>query len=301
MSAIPALELESGFDMGLVAVKRGAALHRVRTLLTQHWGHAAPGLRKREPNDSGPGAHGIPELGAHEQDFYDILLQGGRSTLDALRHLVDKLYEEGRGWGPIDPYSIDQTVDEWKVRAVVELASHPMEAYLLGQLFATEAIQAPMLRPLQPEDKKSIEFLEHYSFNEISSAFDELKGDLRHELIAGVEAGENPREVARRMANALKDYETQWGAIAVTETARAESQGRLQEFLDQGLEYVTGSSAHDSKVCDDCLRLLNNQTYRIKDIIGNSNYGRRKADWVACIPLHPWCRDVWLPADGPNG
>jgi hypothetical protein len=296
--------LEVEFDLAQLAVRKGAAPDAALGVLQKHWNYE---LEKRDWHPGDPGDHGIRPIGAHEDKVYRALIAGQPDLARQLRELVDQLYEKTGGtWEGLDPYTIDQSVEDWKAKAMVELASHPMQAYLIGQMLATEAAinhrlasarrenrpapnvgRAVLHRPVTAEDRRAIEFLEHNTFNELDSKFEEMKSELRQQLIGAAALGKNPREVARAMANTTRNYNLDFGTIAITETARAESQGRLQELLDQGFEWCIGSSAHDSRVCDHCLRLINDKARRIKDIIGESNYGRKVDDYLPVIPLHP--------------
>jgi len=281
------------FSLMVMAQQKGG-VHKTRSIIKvaqDQFGYEP--LRKRD--DGGPGDHGIPEIGRQEQAFRDSLSGLQREAYDAVRSLVDQLYDRKGSWQGVDPWEVGTPVDEWKQRAFLELARHPMQAYLVGQMLASEALKEPLARPLLEGDRVAIERLQHETFNEIDSKFEDIKGDLRRELITGISDGLNPREVGRRIANTLKDYETQWDVVAITETARAESYGRLQEILDQGYLYAIGSSAHDSRVCPDCLRLIDGVVVKVSDTIGRSNYGRKRDDWISVIPLHPRCRCVWLP------
>jgi Phage Mu protein F like protein len=294
--------LDAQFSLVCLAIKKARGSLTPRAVLScvqDEWGLPShlPIQKADDTMDTGPGAHGIPEIGRQERAFYDALTDGQKDAYRAVRILVDQLYESQKGWDGIDPWSIDTPIDDWKKDAFNRLATHPMQAYMVGQMLAADALAAPMQRPLMPTDSRAIKFLEHYTFNEIDQSFERLKGNLRGALIEGMEAGRNPKEVGRLIANELKDYETWWDVIAITETSRAESQGRLREVLDAGVKRVIGSSAHDSRVCDDCLRLIDGKIYPAKSIVGESNYGRKRADWIACIPLHPRCRCVWLPYD----
>lgn len=287
-----ATEIEIGWELGLSAMVKGTLPGRIVTVLLDAWDVPLLHVVK----SGGAGEHGHPEMARLEARHYNVVRGGGREALRILKELVDNLYDEHRGWGSINPYSVvDGTVEEWKSRAMTELATHPMQAFLLGQLFASEALSRAQGRPLVPEDRSAMDFLSHYHLNEVSSKFDNLKGRLRHELIAGVEAGNNPRQVARSMANAVNDYETDWGNIAITETARAETYGRLREYEDQGVDMVEGNSAYDSRVCPQCEALINGKRYPLADVIGVSNYGVKQDNWKPTIPLHPRCRCVWLP------
>jgi SPP1 gp7 family putative phage head morphogenesis protein len=310
------LALEIGYDMAQLVVRKGASAVAATQTLERHWGYD---LEKRDWHPGDPGDHGISEIGAHEDAVYTALIAGQPQLAADLRQLVDEIYEKTGGtWQGLDPYKVDEPVEEWKRKAMLNLASHPMQAYLIGQMLATDAAQAHraasarregrpgsnvgravLHRPVTDEDRRAIEFLEHYAFTELDSKFEEMKAELRNQLIGAAVLGKNPREVARAMANTTKDYNLDFGTIAITETARAESQGRLQELVDQGFTHCEGSSAHDSRVCDHCKRMIDGKTYKIADIIGQSNYGRKVDAWLPVIPLHPRCRCVWLPSEGP--
>lgn len=295
MPRVDRLALEVAYNLGATAASAGLPVRDVIRKFAYGFCDLPP-VQKRSEDGTTAGDHGIPELASAELDFKDKLSAGRRDAVKAIKELVDRLYDEQRGWQNIDPYSIDEVVDEWKASAVRELATHPMSAYLLGQMFATEALDLKTHRPLNPEDRQTIDFLSQYSLNEIDARFDDIKYELRNQLIAGIQRQQSPHAVARAMASILSDYDTNWDAIAITETSRAESQGRLQEYQDAGEEWVVGSSAHDARVCDDCRRLIDGQKVRLAETIGRSNYGLKRAEWLAVIPVHPRCRCVWLPA-----
>jgi SPP1 gp7 family putative phage head morphogenesis protein len=275
---------------GALSVSDGIAL------LFKHWGVPDPELAKKYGSDSGgPGDHGIPEIGQLEAAFYRTLTGGQKEAFADLKSLVTTLYERGMTWDGIDPFDVGESIDDWKMKAIAELAAHPMQAFLLGQYLATESASGKTMKPLSTEDKRTIGFLEHYTFDEIHSSFDNLKGDIRHALIEGMQQRAGPIAIARTLENTLNDHQTHWELLAITETARAESQGRLQEFLDRGYTNVRGSAAHDSRVCEWCRDHIDGQVVPIKDVIGLSNYGRKKDAWIQVIPAHPRCRCVWLP------
>jgi SPP1 gp7 family putative phage head morphogenesis protein len=257
------------------------------------WGYPERTLAKAEGKF--PGNHGDPEIGRQEKAFYDALTAGQKRAFASVTELVNQLFDKHESWEGIDPWQMDEPIEEWRRHAFFELATHPMRAYALGQMLASEALAKPLHRPLLPTDGRAIRFLEHTTFNEIDDSFNDLKADLRRMLIDGMQNGENPKVISRRIENELKDRETAWGRIAITETSRAESVGRLREFEDAGLELTIGSSAHDDKCCDRCLELIDGKVYRVADLIGRSNYGIKQTAWVATIPLHPQCRCAWLP------
>ncbi len=298
MHGVPAL-LDAQFSLAILKVKAAPVHTRaVIRILQDTWGcPKLQNIEKRGEDGKRAGDHGLDEIARQEKALYEALTEGQKEAYRALKALVDELYEEGFQFENFDPFAVDTTVDAWKAKALADLATHPAKAYMLGQMLASEKLKKPIHRPMLPTDGRAIQFLQHHTFNEISAAFEDLKGNLRTALINGVQEGANPREVARKLANELDDYTTQWDVVAITETARAESQGRLRELEDAGEKYCIGSSAHDTRTCDKCLLLIDGKRYKISEVMANTNYGKKADAWVPCIPLHPRCRCVWLPSN----
>lgn len=290
------LAIHHNFAQRVIA--RGADVHQVVKTVQDEWALPQPRLIKSddEIDRAQPGAHGIPEIARSEMAFYNALTEGQRDAYDAIAALVDELYAKNKSWEGVAPWEIDAPIEAWKANAFLNLATNPMQAFMVGQMLANDFLESPVARPLLPTDRRAIEFLEHYAFNEVGGAFDAMKTVLRAEMIDGMAAGDNPRVVARAIRDAMDDYETNWALIAITENTRAEAQGRLHEMQDADIKYVVGSSAHDSKTCDECLKLIDGQVVKVSDTIGQSNYGRKRKDYLQVIPLHPRCRCVWLPA-----
>jgi hypothetical protein len=288
--------LDAHYSLAMMKMRASRVSTReVIRVLQDEWGYPEIDDIRKSETGKRAGDHGLSEIARQEKAFYDALTAGEKAAYESIKTMVDEMYEKGIVFDEFDPFMIDSTVDDWKAKALMELALHPSRAYMLGQMLASERLKSPLHRPMMPTDARAIGFLNHYAFNEIHSSFDALKNDLRAALILGIEGGKNPREVARGIANAMKDYSTQWDVVAITETARAESQGRLRELQDAGETQCIGSTAHDALACDDCLRLINDKVYKVDEVLKNNNYGVKRANWKPCIPLHPRCRCVWLP------
>jgi SPP1 gp7 family putative phage head morphogenesis protein len=298
-----AAAIEASFHLMLVRVREGAPMHRAIGALQDAWGYPIA----KADTTGGPGDHpGHAEIGRQELSYYRLLTENQKKALADIASIVDQLYAANGGtWQGIDPWKATEPLDEWKMRTMTALALEPMKAYLIGQSLATAASADlarrlgrggnQMMRPVLAEDRRIIEFLGHYSFSEIDSKLDHLKHELRNQLIGGIATGSNPKEVARAMRNINQDFTTDFERIAVTETSRAESAGRLQEYLDQGYSSVVGSSAHDPSTCDHCLRLIDGKVHRIEDLIGKSNFRTKTGEWGPYIPVHPSCRCLYLP------
>ncbi len=263
-------------------------------VLHEAWGYDMTATIAKS-SEKTPGDHGDPEIGRQEKAFFDALTEGQQRAYKAVQELVYQFYNTSESWEGIDAWEIGTPIDEWKQAVFYDIATHPQKAFMLGQMLASEALKTPMHRPLMPTDSRAIRFLEATTFNEIDAKFDALKGDLRRALIDGMVNGTGPREIARKLANEMKDYNQNWKSIAITETARAETVGRIREFIDAGYEYCIGSSAHDSRECYDCMRLIDGKILRVSDVEGVTNFGVKREDWKPCVPLHPNCRCALLP------
>ena len=299
---LSAREVEAGFHLALVRVRDGLDMRKALGALQDSWDGVA---RLSKSSDNGPGFHFNPEIGRQELSYFKNLTENQKAALGDVLGIVDQLYEANGGhWDGIDPWDATKPLDEWKAATMAALAVEPMKAFLIGQSLATaESIDLQrrlgssghgMMRPILPEDRRIIDYLTNYSLNEISSKFEDLKHELRNQLVGGIARGSNPKEVARAMRNIGADYVTDWETIAITETARAESAGRLQEFSDQGFSQVTISTAHDARTCDRCLSFAD-KPLRISDIEHHSNYGKKADDWGPFLPVHPRCRCSYLP------
>lgn len=286
--------LDAEFSLVVITSKVAHTDARVLAAAWQDvWGYPRAQIEKGDAKT--PGDHGDPEIGRQESAFFQALTEGQKAAHKAVEELVYQLYAANESWVGVDPWKIDEPLEEWKQKAFYELATHPLRTYMLGQMLGSAAMKTPLHRPLLPTDGEAIAFLEATTFNEIDASFEALKGDLRRALIAGMVARENPREVARKLTNELNDYTTQWKVVTITETARAESTGRLAEYRDADVEYCIISSAHDAKACDFCLNEMDGKVFKVSDIINVTNYHVKRADWRPCCPAHPNCRCVVLP------
>lgn len=105
-------------------------------------------------------------------------------------------------------------------------------------------------------NQRAIDFLQSYTFENITSLGDELKQDLRQELQRGLMNGEGVRDLTVRVDKVMKVGKNRAEMIARTESNRAENMGSLDGYRQSGLkgtkEWV---STVDSKTSDVCKHL----------------------------------------------
>lgn len=143
-------------------------------------------------------------------------------------------------------------------------------------------------------DVEAMSFLEAYAFNEISSKDSDTFSLLTHHLIESLERRGNPLGAAKKLARDLDNDVVGWSRVARTESARAIAHGSFAESRRLGVDvvYVPDSP----RACDACQQLVVGRVFRIKDIIGKSNRGRKRADWIPALPVHPNCTCTSVPA-----
>ena len=145
---------------------------------------------------------------------------------------------------------------------------------------------------IDPELIDRVKVLASRTYLDVQDVTRKSAGTLRRILVDGMAAGENPRQVARRMMDELDMTKVQATRIARTEMIRAHAEGQLDAFERMGIKGVSGdvefsatktlSGDFDSKVCPLCQE-LDGKVMTIREARG-------------VIPVHPNCRCAWKPA-----
>ena len=138
-----------------------------------------------------------------------------------------------------------------------------------------------------PESAEKLQLLVSRTLTDIVGIGDVLSVKLRRHLADGLAQGDNPRIVARRMANDIRRTRYQAERIARTEIIRAHAEGQLDSLERMGVDQVQveveWSTAGDDRVCPQCSPMEG----VVIEISKAHNL----------IPLHPNCRCAWLPAN----
>lgn len=72
------------------------------------------------------------------------------------------------------------------------------------------------------------------------------RDDIVAELAAGILDGQHPRDVARHLRDRFDVHDVDWERLAISEVAAAQSQGKVDKYLDEGVsqyEIVNGGGA----------------------------------------------------------
>ncbi len=140
---------------------------------------------------------------------------------------------------------------------------------------------------------------------------DGMRNDVRWQVVRAIKEGISKNELARRLEERWDHYGQSFQKIAVTELNDAYNSGYLLA-LPEG-SYVTVPKIHDDKVCYECKELLEGKVFEVlhhppehltRQVLetatwsGKSNIGRKKEDYVPCVPLHVSCRHHYVFLSG---
>lgn len=137
----------------------------------------------------------------------------------------------------------------------------------------------------QPETVEKIQLLAGRSFDDLKNITEDMSTRMSRTLVDGLVQGQNPREIARELADDLDLSRERSLMIARTEIIRAHAEGQLDAMELLGVEEVGVevelSTARDDRVCVECAS-MEGDIYSVEDAHG-------------IIPVHPNCRCAFLP------
>jgi hypothetical protein len=157
--------------------------------------------------------------------------------------------------------------------------------------------------PLTPQETRAVEHAEQSAANKVQEVNDRQMHGIRQVVLRAQKERWTPPKLAQELYDLFGEQNRDWRRVAITELAMASNDAYLSG-LDEG-EQVVGMGA--ANACPHCVRLvigkeftvtheLPKETYEHEEKYvwaGKSNFGRRVASYVACVPMHPNCRCRW--------
>lgn len=121
-----------------------------------------------------------------------------------------------------------------------------------------------------------------------------IAGALRDQLPTNIQRRESLNALASKLGRQVQSHSEDFLRIAHTEKHNAMQAGVASAMydVDPAIKVVKIPS-HDA--CAYCIKLFvkpdgNLRIFRLKDIMTNSNVGRKKRDWLPTVDaVHPWC------------
>lgn len=121
---------------------------------------------------------------------------------------------------------------------------------------------------------------------------------IKDEVQEAIVKKESISKLTTNLRQKTEDWSRDWARIANTEMQLAYESGFLQKNKEEHGDAAMMAKVPEPGACKDCLRLYldENKKPRIMPLSwweaqGQSNYGRKRADWLPVTgAMHPWCR-----------
>jgi hypothetical protein len=157
--------------------------------------------------------------------------------------------------------------------------------------------------PLSPQEAKATTVASHHAADKMKEISDKHRAGVRQLILRAQKERWGAGKLAQTLFDMYGDQNRDWRRVAITELAMASNDAYLLG-LTEG-ETVVGMGADNA--CKQCKQYVIGKTFSVTHALpkedyehdmkkvwaGKSNYGRRLAEYVPCIPLHPNCRCRW--------
>jgi len=148
---------------------------------------------------------------------------------------------------------------------------------------------------------KTLRDLYTRTYENLKDITDDMAGTIRQELTRGFAEGENPKKIARRLTDELKDLQrTRAETLARTETINAATQATLDEYEKVDVDVVSHGewqTAADSRVCPFCRR-VGGEVFTLSEFRANHAIEFRGQVYRLAPPSHVNGRCAVLPSIG---
>jgi len=159
-----------------------------------------------------------------------------------------------------------------------------------------------------PVAKQQLRDLYRRAYQNLDDVTEAMAQTIREELTEGLDAGENPEEMARRLAGEIEDItRTRLRTLARTEVIHSHTTSTLDRYEETGVDTVQHgewADADDDRVCPICSYLDGNE-YSIPEFrSGTFQFAAEEQEDVPdylggkyplAPPAHPNCRCTIMP------
>lgn len=189
-------------------------------------------------------------------------------------------------------------------------AEYVRNAYVIGANTATGRLFQEGVSLENPEDSellnrpiavKTLRGLYTRVYENLKGITDDMADSIRREVTEGFAEGENPKKIARRLTDEVKDMQrTRAETLARTEVIHAHAESSFDTYERAGVDVVSHGewqTAGDTEVCPFCRR-LGGEVFRISEFRANHAVVFRGQTYRLGFPAHPNGRCAPLPVVG---
>jgi hypothetical protein len=156
--------------------------------------------------------------------------------------------------------------------------------------------------PLQPQEIRTVENAELRTGAKLSEVSDRHRASIKQLILQAINGRWSAQQLAQALFDNFGDQNRDWRRVAITELAMASNDAFLagcSEGDTVWIQPVEGSCKHCKQylegksftVTSDTKLMGHNHEQEMKYVwTGKTNFGRKVATYVPCVPLHPHCR-----------
>jgi len=179
------------------------------------------------------------------------------------------------------------------------LAHANREARRIGLDVPDRDVATVINRPIHREE---LQLIYTRDYSELEGITQAVSQQSSRTLAEGLAAGENPRDIARRLTDRVdaigRTRATTLARTSVIDTFNSASLARLDELDVEGVTVkAEWTTANDSRVCPICLE-LEGRTWTIEEARSETVDVAGHSDVPVKPPAHPNCRCAIIPSGG---
>jgi hypothetical protein len=152
-------------------------------------------------------------------------------------------------------------------------------------------------------EARSVQHAASHAADKLTEISERHRAGVRQTILQAQRERWEPQKLTQELYDVYGDQNRDWRRVALTELAMAVSDAYLAG-CEEG-DQIVGMGAESA--CKYCQEYVVGKTFTVTHQIpqnnyhydmkmmwsGKSNFGRRVAEYVPCIPMHPNCRCRW--------
>jgi hypothetical protein len=157
------------------------------------------------------------------------------------------------------------------------------------------------IAPLTPQETRAVTIASHHAADKMTEVSDRHRSGVKQTILRAQKERWEPQKLSEELYDQYGDQNRDWRRVAITESAMAASDAFVAG-CEEG-QRVIGMGSHNA--CKYCKQYVIGKEFTVlanppeKDTyttdmkhmwVGKSNYGRKVAEYIPCVPVHVLCR-----------
>ena len=156
--------------------------------------------------------------------------------------------------------------------------------------------------PLQPQEVRTVEMADMRASAKLAEISDRHRAGVKEVILQAINGRWSAQQLAQALFDQFGDQNRDWRRVAITELAMASNDAYLAGCTE-GAKVICNTVDGACKYCKEYLegkeftvthdpkKMGNTHLQEMTYLwTGKTNFGRKLATWLPCVPLHPNCR-----------